>query len=434
MNDLMHPLGICRRLIAAMARHPDLCVFVGATAIVTAFLVALPRELKENQSSDYVAYYEPVAENLANGRGLMGSDGQPAILTPPLYPLLLSGLFSYCQWSGLSREILLDTFSVFCSGITCLLLFKLTKRVFGIRAGLLSSALCVTYPLFLWLTKQPSSELPFMVFLISSLYFTLVTTGERLRNAAVGHLTSGALIGLAMLVRPIGIGLGILFSVLVIGTCKNFGMRGRVLCAMLLLMGNLAVILPWQVWMWQKTGTHALLSSAGTQSIRDGLTFGVNFKTYRKGINMPIDVYDLMRRYCNRKHEMTSTGAIAGIMWQEFKQTPVSTIKLLLIKACRSWYGTDRQGMERIIRYIQACYVFLLIWALTRMRGLHGTQRRHVIMVISIVAYFWVMTIMVLPIVRYMIPCIIVLFSIVPLILTGRFRNPERTITCAETH
>src|SRR5437867_12794691 len=66
---------------------PSTCAFVfaGTALLGQALWFVLPEDLRRNPSTDFTAYYEPVARNLAAGTGLTSVDGGLAIRYPPGY-------------------------------------------------------------------------------------------------------------------------------------------------------------------------------------------------------------------------------------------------------------------------------------------------------------------------------------------------------------
>src|ERR1700751_3672038 len=56
------------------------------------FLVLLPQPWRKNQSTDYDAYYKPVAESLIGGKGFY-LHSKPALLYPPGIPVLYASAF-----------------------------------------------------------------------------------------------------------------------------------------------------------------------------------------------------------------------------------------------------------------------------------------------------------------------------------------------------
>ncbi|MBP6824656.1 MAG: hypothetical protein KA368_24130, partial [Acidobacteria bacterium] len=64
-----------------------------SAAALLIFWRAVPSAAQANENSDYLKFYEPVAQNLASGKGLVTNAGLPAIHYPPAYPLLLAASF-----------------------------------------------------------------------------------------------------------------------------------------------------------------------------------------------------------------------------------------------------------------------------------------------------------------------------------------------------
>jgi hypothetical protein len=55
---------------------------LASMGMTAAFLLALPRGYHTNESSDNLAFYEPVARNVMSGDGLVTPDGSPATRCP----------------------------------------------------------------------------------------------------------------------------------------------------------------------------------------------------------------------------------------------------------------------------------------------------------------------------------------------------------------
>jgi hypothetical protein len=90
------------------------------------------------------------------------------------------------------------------------------------------------------------------------------------------------------------------------------------------------------------------------------------------------------------------------------------------MKLVRAWYGTDSQRMERYILLIQAVYLALLGWAAWMAWWKGGEKRRLAIIVLAVVATFWAMSVLALPLVRYMVPAIGLLFVLLPSVFGPR--------------
>lgn len=196
------------------------------------------------------------------------------------------------------------------------------------------------------------------------------------------------------------------------------GVRPRLKLALIaaLLLGNAVAVAPWEGWMYSKTGKVILLSNGGVPSIRDGLTYGVSSKGFRQVGGVPSDVAELMNDIQSKYEGLRSLSDIAALMSQELLTRPVAVVKLFLLKAARSWYGTDSRRLETPLMLLQIAYLTLIIWATKVSWNLGATARKLTVTVWLIAFYFWGMTIVALSISRYMLPAMGLLFTLLPAI------------------
>jgi len=96
------------RPFSARTVLPAISLF--ALAIHLIFLALLPNRWSQNESTDFFLFYEPVAHNLIEGKGLVTSDGHPALRYPPGYPLILAGLIESARITGLPEALVFRTF------------------------------------------------------------------------------------------------------------------------------------------------------------------------------------------------------------------------------------------------------------------------------------------------------------------------------------
>lgn len=373
--------------------------------VTLAFWRFLPNDFRANEQSDYHEFYKPVAESILAGQGFSTTVENPATKYPPGYPLLLAGLFKLGGLFGLSEELSLSGLAIISMALTSLFVFLLTRDIFGPLAGIISAVLWMTYPFALWLTKQPNSELPFMVVFYSALCLLWFTASRQ--KAAGLYFLCGLMFGAAMLIRPIAFGICLVLSALLWLGQRQLAAKARVLGIMLLLLGNLVAVLPWETWVYLKTGHVILLSSNGVKSINDGLT--LESRGYRQNVSLPPDVIQVMNDIHNAPGQ-SGIKALASLVLHEARTQPVAVFKLLLLKAARSWYGTDSQRMERLILAIQLVYMLLIAIGVSRLWRRGGSHRRLAIGALLVVGYFWGMTVLALSILRYMVPAIALLF------------------------
>ncbi len=380
-----------------------------ASAISLAFLLVLPSQMSVNESADYRFAYEPMAHQLLAGHGFLDENGVASIRYPPGYPVLLAAAFALGHGVGVSETTAALALNLVATGAGSLLVFLLAAPLWGRRLALIPWAAWSTYPLALYLLKQPNSEVPFIVLMIGALVcLAPLAVGDDIGPGRAA--ACGVLIGAAMLVRPIAIGLGIVFALLV----ALARARWRVRLAAVLLAANVLTVLPWELWLYQQTGGFVALSSAGPAALRDGLTFAVRMKGFRSGTWVPDDVRTVMTNISNEYPRLRTSGAVVEVLAREFRRDPIAVTKLLMLKAARSWYGTDSQRFEGAILALQCLYLAAIVLATVAawMSGSRG--RAMVVCAWTIALYFWGMTIISSSLVRYMVPPTALLFILLP--------------------
>jgi 4-amino-4-deoxy-L-arabinose transferase-like glycosyltransferase len=403
---------------SAMTRVVRIAVFAAAAGAVLCFRAVLPESAVSNESSDFTAFYHPVARNLMAGRGLVWDDGRAALRYPPGYPVIVAGTFVLGRSLGVSEPQAIGALSAISVAIAALCVFELASRVWpGLRA-LVAPALVATYPLLLWLCKQPSSELPFLaLFSAAVLAFWVTLEGEKRYGLA---LLAGMLTGLAMLVRPIAIGAGVLFAVFAWSWGRGRWRQGALLAGILLL-GNVLVVVPWEVWAFAQTGRVIPLSTGGVAGVRDGLVLAGSRKAWRETKAAPTDVAELTSEIEGHYSELKSLGDIASLLTREAAKRPLAVAKLLAWKAVRVWYATDSRRHEVAIALLQIPYLVLLAWSGHRARAQGAEPARLVSLLVGCCLLFWAMAFVTLSIVRYVVPAIVLSFSIVPAVFPARF-------------
>lgn len=89
--------------IAATPPLASAAVFLGTIALILLFWAILPESYRVNESTDYTGFYEPVAMNLIQGKGL-SLHGELATRYPPGYPMILAGAFQIADWTNISHS------------------------------------------------------------------------------------------------------------------------------------------------------------------------------------------------------------------------------------------------------------------------------------------------------------------------------------------
>jgi 4-amino-4-deoxy-L-arabinose transferase-like glycosyltransferase len=387
------------------------------------FWIALPPAYRVSESSDYEGFYRPVALQILAGHGLARADGIAAVRYPPGYPVLLAGVIGAGNALGVPEDIALDALTFVCIALSSLFLYLIARDVWDGWLALLPSAVWSTYPLALWLTKQPNSEVPFTLLLFACVFAAWKLTRWAKPSVWLA-VAAGVLAGAAMLVRPIAVLLPFVMVVIVWLLSAEWPRRARLAAAAAIIVASWIIVAPWEIWATRTAGHFVMVSTAGASALRDGLTFGVNpTKDYRRGIYVPDAVRTVMIDFYAQYDSLDSYSAVMRSGARELGRHPVGTVGLVGMKLARAWYGTDSQRLDRYLALAQLMYVALLAWATWIAWHARGERRRLVIIITWVVVYFWVMTVVALPLVRYMVPAIGLAFLLIPVIAEPQRRR-----------
>jgi 4-amino-4-deoxy-L-arabinose transferase-like glycosyltransferase len=390
--------------------------FILALAMPVVFTVAfwlvLPSAYRVSESTDFSGFYEPVAKRILAGDGITTESGAVAMRYPPGYPMVLAAVIGAGGAVGLSEEHVLQLLALMCVALSSLFLHVMARDIWTGWRALAPSLAFSTYPLALWLTKQPNSELVFMPLLFGCAY-ALWTLTRRVRPQASLIVAVGVLAAVAMLVRPIALLLPFVCAALILALAMEWRLRTRAWVAAAVLGISGLVVLPWEVHASRAAGRFILVADLGVAALRSGLTFGVD-NTNRAGIYVPDAVRTVMISFSAQYDHLDTFGDIAHAVWSETIRHPLGMLGLAAMKMLRAWYGTDSQRLDGYVALIQAAYVLLLAVAFTACWRQGGERRRLAMIVGLMLVYFWGMSAVGLPLARYMVPAIALAFVLVP--------------------
>lgn len=397
------------------------CIVVFSATVISILLFwsIVPGGWSEQDASDYNSFYKPVALNILSGKGLVTNNGDPATRYPPGFPIILAGLFGIAKLTGTPENWWLQGFTLLAMGLSCVLLYGLTLMVMGEKVAIIAAILWMTYPFNLWLTKQPNSEIAFIPFFYGSL-FLLGAMLWRDWNKMLVSFGVGVFIGFAALVRPIAILVGPLLTGVLIALRWKNGWKRCIVLSALVLIGNIVVVMPWEIWVRSQTGKWIPLSTGGAPGIRDGLTCALVTKGYRRPLKVPSAMQKVVMKAVEewKQGRLETTGDIFAFLKRQMKENPIGVFQMFWWKMKRAWYGTDAQrSSERWILLIQIPYLLLALLGSLLLWRRGGKYREWLILSLLLVLYFWGMTTMVLSILRYMVPAIGLLFPTIASLL-----------------
>lgn len=398
-----------REWLAASVREEErpgrdrLILAVLAVALLAVFWISLPARFQANQNYDYTCCYETSARNWIGGNGFIYPNGNFAAMYPPGYPVLLAGVFIVGKLVG--ESLAMSLFIVLCEVASVLAMYTIGRFLFGAWAGRIAAILLITYPFFLWMLKQPNSEGPFLSFVLWGFYgyVRLVAAGRNYDNKPwKWAVLSGVCWALAALVRPIGVLGGFVTAASFILFSRRQPIRQRILLAALLVVVNMATILPWEVIAKDHLGHWIMVGDNSGNSYIDGVTFGLHgFALHPAPV--PADVEELMARAVAHKEQIRSTGGFLRFLKNEAQTHPAAFVKLMYFKTTRVWYGTLEGYFEGVNKLIEIVYIIpacVGLWWMGRRLKMSAVAWG----IAAVVLYFWFMAVLANPILRYMVP------------------------------
>ncbi|MEO7360829.1 MAG: glycosyltransferase family 39 protein [Gemmatimonadaceae bacterium] len=220
-------------------------------------------------------FFGKMGASIARGDGFMPF-GNLIQRRAPLYPLVIGGVY----WVFGEKPVLVLLLQCLLHAGTCLLLFDLTRRLFGQRAGVIAGVLCAVHPVLL--RYVPDLHLETLFTFLVTLTIWLTERFARVRNVRTGALL-GIAFGLATLTKSVILLYPGLFAMAVLNTLarekKQLPIRG--LATMFVTMA--LTISPWTVRNYMATGHFVPVSSGFSDAFLRGLIFSrTEFITLRQ--------------------------------------------------------------------------------------------------------------------------------------------------------
>ena len=397
-------------------------------AIVLTFSIAvpliswmiIPGGFSEIKAVDYNEFYKPVALNILSGKSITLNNVW-ATRNPPGFPFIIAFFGWFSHQLSLPFTNLLALMTLIFSAGSALLLFLIGEKIWGKLGGLIISLVWISYPISIYLFTQPNPEIPFIFFLLASIY--VVFHARDSRSPLLSLFFSGILIGISMLIRPLAIGLGVAIVFLYWLTSKPKS-RIMFLGVLIFIMGNLLIISPWEYVTYQKTGNLIPLSTNGFNSMRDGWTFPADTKSYRQLFDGPEDVKEQASIIYDQSSKINSSSEFLNLLIRSFENEPITFVKFILLKLIMPWYGTDSGRLDRYIMFLQIPYLICIFSSLFLIMVNKLIPKSYYIYAIFITLYFWTMAFIALPILRYLLPAFPLLFLSLPVLLLKAREGP----------
>jgi 4-amino-4-deoxy-L-arabinose transferase-like glycosyltransferase len=198
-----------------------------------------------------------LADNLRHGRGF-SLDGQPTADTPPLYVVLLAGVYELTDSPAVVRIV-----QAALGGLSVLFLYMFATNVLGHRRGLVAAALLATFPHAVYISGLHLTENLFVVLVLAA---AVVSRRLAVRPRVLTAVGLGGLLGLAALTRAVFVAFLPLVILWALGTWGWRQVQAYRLSAAALAAAA-AVLLPWLV------RNHVVLGAALPVQANGGMVF-----------------------------------------------------------------------------------------------------------------------------------------------------------------
>lgn len=193
------------------------------------------------------------AERLYAGQGYVDEAGQPSDFWPVGFPLVLAatyGLFGSHPTTAVGLQIIIGT-------LTCVLVSTIGERVLGRSIGRVAALVMALYPTHVFYGTLLLTEPLFTLLLLASCALLLWS----LRSGVAGAIAAGAVLGAAILTRPV---LLLLPGLVPLWYAANgIRLRRALLLGGLVSCAALAVVSPWLARNHHLSGTWTDVSSTG---------------------------------------------------------------------------------------------------------------------------------------------------------------------------
>ena len=249
------------RLVDPVRSHRHLLVILilGVTLrlVLLANTGSLPLQIVDEQ------HYAELASNLLHSYGFAGKSGALTSMRPPLYPVLLAGVWRLTGSESLQAA---RAVNILLALVTVVAVYALAEKLFDRRTAVLAAAIVCFYPSFLFSGVLLLTEVLFtlLVVLLALEYQALMD-----RPAPGWAALAGATVGLAALTRSVLWPFPI-FLVPLLFLSLHESRRRRAYLAFCLVAGYLAVVGPWAARNTLLQGTLTIVDTMGGMNLRMG--------------------------------------------------------------------------------------------------------------------------------------------------------------------
>jgi len=400
-------------------KQRGMAIWIFSAIAYFCFLSVAPVSFLEKPCGDC----NSLPDNVLAGKGWVNESGNFADARPPGHPLIIIGLKKLADIVSFPEADIFIFFNVFMLSFAAVLLYLIAIEVWRTNAVMVVPVAWVTCPFVAWFLNQPYSEVPFFV-----LFFASILSFLRSLEADEGQLfwygvVTGALLGAAMMIRSIGIGLPVIVGISWLALSRPRPKRAHSLYLIALFLGSVMLVLPWSLIMYKETHQIRFLGppTLTAASIANGLTFITDIDGDREKLAVAPDVAKYAENlyaqiFVSPRTRVDSDeilGQVSGLI-KGVLDNPIPGISFYFLKLRRAWYGTYSHRLEFWTLLIQAGYFVLLSLSILKIHQNRLRPKYVCVLTTFVVLYFWLLAILFEPLVRYMVAPMGLLFLLFP--------------------
>lgn len=337
--------------------------------------------LEEALVWDDARHYDRIAWNFLQGDGL-GLDEYHRVVRPPLYSLLLAGLYLVNYHLHLTSDILLVRLAqVLISSATVALIWWSARRLFGGRSAFFAALLAALYPFFVYYVGVLLSE-TLAIFLVALALAALVAMWQE--KALLYPVAAGATLGLLCLTRSSFLLLPLLVALVWVAVRQP--RRRAVLEAVLMLVIWAGVLVPWVARNHLVThGRFVPGTLTAGWSLYEAAGPGADGGPRMEHIQWPDAVWP---REASSLDEYQADRYVSRLALEHMRRQPVEAARLAVKKLARLWNVVPNfEGFRSPLYLVVSVlgYVPVMVLALIAVVARRHSWRRWLVLVVPVV-------------------------------------------------
>ncbi len=421
----------------------QLTMIVIITALVSlSMFVLMPDSFKYKPCGDCEGGYIIVAKNLIEGKGLVDKNGVIATARPPGNTLIVAGLLYVHRWLEISQQKVFWMFNSLMVAFSAILILMISQLIWEKHDAVLVPFVWIAYPFLLWFINQPYPEMPYFVASFFTVYIFLSSYRQTNRKYWTYGLVVGFMSAIGMMIKPVGMVVPVILIVLAMILHRERSWQVRTKFIIGVASGVLVLVIPWSAFVYTNSGKVLFLTDSilVRNSLINGVTFVTRGEEYREKITLDPRVEQFMKTIelelkstedrilqqkigtGSRARGQIEVGHVLEVIIKVSLERPIDALYMLSTKILRSWYGTDSHKLEDYAIGIQLVYMSMISLSLIRIIKKSLVHKEILFIVLALIFYYWAMSVLFEPLVRYLIPALGMLLILLPGLWASRSR------------